>query len=521
MGILEELLKREKRSLPPFPEIGIKLLQALLTKTSIELEETIEKTPEIMNYLIKMANHPRFKKGEGKVTDLRMANLILGESSVKLLLLGFISKQLIKSTFNEFNFHKFWARAISQSVAIFFLSDIIDQIPPHLVYSAFLLDYGVLLLYLINPEKYLLVLKLKREGKDLIEAEREVFGVSHPEVGAEYFENYFFPRRLILNLFYHHREKIEEIEVPQEIKRDLYFLKMIDEGVGSFFSRQRERRFKQFRELASPYLTQREIETFGEVFPSIANTYLELLDLIDFRLVSYSEWLKEKEIKFRELEIKKTETKEDLRLTLEEYKNRLLELHLEKKELELKIESLINLLKESTIYDEITGVFRKEYFLRRLKEELLRARRYGRTFSFLAIEIEKLEEIGRNYGLGEQEKFLKELANELKRTLRRVDIIGCLEDWNKFWVILPETPSQGAMVVARKLLRKIETLFYKFYQLKFSSYIVVLTYNPKSIDPKREPSEVSLVKLLERGIEVIKTKTQNRILLLKIEQEIE
>jgi diguanylate cyclase (GGDEF)-like protein len=519
MGVLDELLKRENQVLPPFPELGIKILQALFTKTPREIEEVFQSEKEIVDFILQIANLPRFRKGASPVNDFRMANLVLGETTTIIVTLGLIAKKIMRSTFNDFSFPRFWARALTQAVAAYFLADLIDDFPAHLPISAFLLDYGIVVMYLLNPERYLQVLQLKRGGKPLLEAEREVFGATHAEVGAEYFENYAFPRRFILNLLYHHAENTSE--VSPVIKRDLEFLRMIDEGVGSFFSHRREERWKKFKDLAGIYLTETEMENFGEVFPDIANSYLEIFELDEFKLITHARWREEKERELKELELAKEEKKEDIGVTLEEYKNKILELHLEKKELERRLEHLWLKYKERTILDELTEVYKREYFQRRLKEELLRAKRYGRTFSLLLIELEKLEEIGKRFGAGEEERFLKEIAQVFKKTLRRVDLIGRHRDWNKFLIALPETPAQGAMVVARKLLRKIEELYFRHYQLKSSGFISVINYEPKKIDPKRESSEEALISLLEKGLELIKRNKQNRVLLLRIEKEFE
>lgn len=521
MGALDELLKNENKNPPPFPDLGIKILQTLFTKTPREIEEVFQTEKEISRFLIEIANLPHFRKGAPPINDFRMASLVLGETTLHILALGLIAKKLMRSTFNEFSFPRFWSRALSQAVAMYFFADLVEDISKHLPLSAFLLDYGIIVMYHINPEKYLQVLHLKREGKPLLEAEREVFGVVHPEIGAEYFENYGLPRRFILNLLYHHSTDNTSLEVSPEIKKDLLLLQMIDEGVGSFFSHRREERWKRFKELAGTFLTDIEIETFGEVFPSIVNTYFEIFGWNEFKLISHSKWLEEKERELKQLELTQKTKEEDLKLTIEEYKNKILELHLEKKDLEKTLDLLWLKFKERTILDELTEVYQESYFLKRLKEELLRAKRYRRTFSVLCVELEKLDEIGKKYGAGEEEKFLKEIAQNFQKLLRRIDIIGRLRDWNRFWIILPETPSQGAMVVARKLLRKVEESYFRTYQLKASGFISVITYDPIEVDPKKEPSVETLIKLLEKGLDLLKSKKQNRVLLLRIEKDIE
>ncbi len=520
MGELERLLKTENKELPAFPEIGIKILQTFLTKSPREIEEFLLSEREIVRLLISTANRPQYRKGETPVDNPRMAILVIGENTAKILALGLVSQKLLRTTFNEFNFYKFWARALSQALAGFYFSDLIEPYPSHLPVASYLLDFGIILLYLLNPEKYLQVLRLKREGKTLIEAEEEIFGVNHAIVGAEYFETYALPRRFILNLYHHHKEEFDE-PLPPEVFEDIKLLKMIDHGVGSFFSENREERWKNFKTLALNYLTETEIEAFGEVFPKIANPYLEIFNFQEFRLKTLRELEEEKQKELEKLKLEEKKKTENLLHALEEYKERILKISREKRELEERLIILSEKIEKESIYDELTETYRESYFLKRLKEELLRSKRYKRIFSLLTVEIDNLNIIRERFGLGEEENFLKYLCQELVKSLRRVDLVSLSKDRSKIYILLPETPSSGAMVVARKTLRKIEEIAYLLYQEKISGFISIITFDPKNIDPKKEPRVSTFIEIGKKGLELLKRKKTNKIILLTIDQEIE
>lgn len=521
MGLLEELLKKEGIALPALPELVQKTLQNFLVKSEGELEEFFITENEIRNFLIEIANSPVFRKGEAPLSNPRLALMVLGENTAKILTLGLISQKLRRTTFNEFSFPKFWARALSQAIAVYFLSDLLENIPKHLPISAYLMDYGILLFYLINPEKYLKVLALKGQGIPLPEAEKQIFETTHAEIGAEFFENYALPRRFILNILYHHSEDTNWANLPKEIQEDLYLLKMVDHLVGSFFSTNREERWQNFKNFAQKYLKKDEIEALGEIYPKLANTYLSLLNLEEFKLKTLKELEREKEERIKKLQLLEKEKEKELAYTIESLEYKLLDLQRQKTELERELQILRKRYEESSIIDELTEVYREEYFLKRLKEEMLRAKRYGRVFSLLYIVIERLGELGKTFGIGEEEKFLKKLASSFQTLLRRVDLVVKAKKWDSFYILLPETPSQGAMVVARKLLSKIEEMYFKDYKLKYSAYITVLTFDPKKMDPKREPSLHTILTLLQKGIDLLTKKGQTKVLLLKVEEELE
>jgi len=111
MGELENLLKITNKEFPLFPKLGIEILRTFLTKTEREFRELLF-NPEISQIILKVANLPQYKKNAPQIEDINKALLILGEDFVKILLLGFIAQKITKTTFNDFSFSKFWARAL-------------------------------------------------------------------------------------------------------------------------------------------------------------------------------------------------------------------------------------------------------------------------------------------------------------------------------------------------------------------------------------------------------------------------
>jgi len=100
-----------------------------------------------------------------------------------------------------------------------------------------------------------------------------------------------------------------------------------------------------------------------------------------------------------------------------------------------------------TVFDRLTGVFTPQYWRLRLAEECSRSERYLHFFSTLTLDtlpfiLDKGEE--------QRTEKLSEIALLLRTNVRKTDIIGLMEDGN-FALILPETPSEGAEVVVRRL----------------------------------------------------------------------
>jgi diguanylate cyclase (GGDEF)-like protein len=518
MGKLEELFQREGKEVPPFPELGVKILQTHLLKPEEEFWKLVEETPELKQFILDIANSPKYRKDAPPVTSLRIAILILGDTLTKNLVLGYLSKLLTRQTFTEFNFRLFWARALANLVFVTFLSDLIEPFSFHLFPASLLMDYGVILLYLANPQAYLQVLKRRRLDKAIFEAEEEVFGLNHAEVGAEYFEQFSLPRRFILNLRYHHQDP--ENFLPPDIHRDLKILRMVNHGVGSFFIHNRDERFAKFKEISREFFSEDELEAFKEVFPKVANNFLEVFNLDEHKLLTFSEYEKEKERRIKELEEAQKKEELDLKELLKKYEETRFVFLKEKEELLEKYFRLLERLEKESLLEEKTGLYSFSYFMRRLKEELIRARRYVYPFSLLLIDLDVSQNLKKKYGLEGEVGVIKALGGVLNKALRRCDLLS-YEDEGRIFVLLPHTPSNGAMVVARKLYRKIEEHLKKVFPKYHGPYVVVLSYNPKEINPKRDIPETLLINLIKKGIEVIKKQGKTRISMITLERDLE
>ncbi len=522
MKKLNKLLKFSEGPPIPLTKLGRDILETLLMKSEREFIELISTNNELSSLVLSVANQPKYRKDNPPIEDIRLALLILGEDLVKLLVLSFISTKLSKVTFNEFNFQLFWARAIANLCFSLLCSYQFENYSSHLHISSYLMDFGIVVLYSLSPEGYLEVLKLKKLGKSLLQAEKEVFGVDHTIAGGEYFEYYNFPRRFVLNIRYHHQFPDLPEEILPEVFDDIKYLNFIDLGVGCYFSVNRERKFKEFKAFAKTYfnLEEEQIKNLLDALPEWTNPLYEILNYRDFNLVSYSQWVKlqEEKIKTQLKQIEEQKKKEESLIEL--YQDELAKALREKELLIEEIEDLKRKLKEGAFLDPLTGLYNENYFYKRLKEELLRVKRYRRIVSILLIEIDKFSQIMELYGSEEEEAIIRLLSSEFLKVLRRVDIIAKLSKPEQFAVILPETPLSGAMVVARKLLRIIERTFQKKYNKVFSPFIAVLSFDPSKIDPKTDPQVELIVNTLKRGIDVLKLRGQKKILALVVDKEL-
>lgn len=117
-------------------------------------------------------------------------------------------------------------------------------------------------------------------------------------------------------------------------------------------------------------------------------------------------------------------------------------------------------LSQQVISDDLTGLYKRSYFYKRLEEELERSKRYDRVFSLFFIDVDKFKTINDVFGHQAGDNVLKKVARLIKSCLRKVDI-AARHGGEEFAVLLPETGRESAPVAAERLRKIIEEEFKK------------------------------------------------------------
>ncbi len=120
----------------------------------------------------------------------------------------------------------------------------------------------------------------------------------------------------------------------------------------------------------------------------------------------------------------------------------------------LEILCMNEIIKEYVVMDDITGVYSKRFFMKRLTGELLRADDYGNELSLLLVTIDHSNRIAERYGQEGFESVLVTVAKLLRSTVRPYDIIGRY-DYNRFGVVLVNTAANDAYIWAEKIRKTI------------------------------------------------------------------
>ncbi len=107
--------------------------------------------------------------------------------------------------------------------------------------------------------------------------------------------------------------------------------------------------------------------------------------------------------------------------------------------------------------DPLTGAYNRRELSAMAEREALRATRYHHPLSILLLDIDDFRAVNDTHGTGLGDTILQSFADMCAHTLRSVDVLG---RWSskEFIILLPETPLDGAQVIADRLRRQTEAL---------------------------------------------------------------
>jgi diguanylate cyclase (GGDEF)-like protein len=112
-------------------------------------------------------------------------------------------------------------------------------------------------------------------------------------------------------------------------------------------------------------------------------------------------------------------------------------------------------LKQENITDSLMGIFNRHYLDRRLKEETQRAQSYSKPLSIFMIDIDHFKIINDNYGHQIGDLVLKNIAQNIKESLRESDVLARYGG-EEFVVILPRTQISTSYKLAERLRQVVE-----------------------------------------------------------------
>ncbi len=236
---MQNILKKIDK-LPPFPEVYRKAMQLLQDPgTSVdELVQVIQYDQAITANVLRMCNSAYYGL-QRKIHSLRDGLVVLGNNQLKEIVSGSTLIQFYerKSQGYDLDRGELWKSAISSSLISQIICKLIRVPENPTIFTATLLhDIGKVVLNDFVWEENKEIVQLVQEGGySFEEAEQNILGMDHAEVGAMIAEQWGFPEDIIRAIRLHHSpEKVPEDDVitPIVYLSDIVTI-MLGIGVGS------------------------------------------------------------------------------------------------------------------------------------------------------------------------------------------------------------------------------------------------------------------------------------------------
>jgi diguanylate cyclase (GGDEF)-like protein len=108
-----------------------------------------------------------------------------------------------------------------------------------------------------------------------------------------------------------------------------------------------------------------------------------------------------------------------------------------------------------TIADGLTRAFNRRYLMDFLAREISRCRRHERPLALLLVDVDHYKHINDRFGHAAGDHVLRELAGLMGELVRREECLA-RHGGDEFALVLPETPAEGARIVAERIRERIE-----------------------------------------------------------------
>jgi putative nucleotidyltransferase with HDIG domain len=225
-----EQLGHEIKQVRPIPQIALKVLRMISEQTynHADVVKEIMQDQVMSAKMIGFCNSVFFGM-RTQVDSIERALFIVGEKWLLQLILTTAIEEFLSQTEEGYSLckgglfqHACGTAAVAKSLAQF-----TGKVPPDLAYTAGLLhDIGKAVLDQFMHVKRPLFYRYVQTGDvDLIQAERELFGVTHPEVGSQLAVSWAIPETLTDVIAHHHQP--EEATVEPDLTLLVYLADLI------------------------------------------------------------------------------------------------------------------------------------------------------------------------------------------------------------------------------------------------------------------------------------------------------
>lgn len=195
-----------------------------------ELAHVIQADPVLAGRVIKIANAANPNKSR-PIASVTIDTLILiGIHAVRQVVLSFsLINSYQQGACKAFDFQRYWSRSVAVAGAAQAIGNLLRIAPPAEMFTCGLLSgIGRLGIAAVRPEAYSEVLSGLKEtsANDLKTAEKNRFGISHCDLGAEMMTDWGIPKLFIDAVFFHENPETSDFAESSRQNKLTYTLQL-------------------------------------------------------------------------------------------------------------------------------------------------------------------------------------------------------------------------------------------------------------------------------------------------------
>ncbi|MFT9848226.1 sensor domain-containing diguanylate cyclase [Aneurinibacillus sp. REN35] len=138
-----------------------------------------------------------------------------------------------------------------------------------------------------------------------------------------------------------------------------------------------------------------------------------------------------------------------------------------------KLKKANETLLQLSIIDGLTGIYNRRYFDQKLKEEWEQAAQASSPFSLVMFDIDQFKLYNDTYGHQGGDECLKRIARAVEEEVRQAGSLIARYGGEEFACILPNTDTEGALLVAEKIRACVENLQLPHSASKIAPFVTV------------------------------------------------
>jgi putative nucleotidyltransferase with HDIG domain len=199
------------KSIPTLPTVALRVMEITANPKSSanDLMSIISPDVSLTTKILKIANSP-FYGLTREISSLKHAVTVLGFKEIRNLVISTVAFESFKNLEqnSKFDINKFWRHSFYCALAAKAIAVDLKIESSELFVAGLVHDIGKLAMYITFPCEFMMQAEIMNPLKikyTAFEAEKDVFGMTHDEVGMRLLKKWMFPESLLTAVGYHHR----------------------------------------------------------------------------------------------------------------------------------------------------------------------------------------------------------------------------------------------------------------------------------------------------------------------------